>query len=176
MRIQDITKLQSDLDITMHELETTRSTLVDKDRLLKNRDALLESTGLESRKLSDLLDKERQARKHDQHYVEQAQRSQQDHSRATTKHETRVHEVETARSHDRRKYASLEQQYKDQLLERNNLLLALWYRLSTLCGQEWVQKNSSVDGDNVSIEVMNRNLSGFSKNTIHAVDTIESLI
>ncbi|TKA55479.1 hypothetical protein B0A49_12906, partial [Cryomyces minteri] len=174
--VKDITKLQSDLDITMHELETTRSTLVDKDRILKNRDVLLESTGLESQKLSDLLDKERQARKHDQHYVEQAQRSQQDHSRAITKLETRVHEVEIARSHDRRKYASLEQQYKDQLLERNNLLLALWYRLSTLCGQEWVQKNSSVDGDNVSLEVMNRNLSGFSKNTILAVDTIESLI
>ncbi|KAJ9647261.1 hypothetical protein H2199_002248 [Coniosporium tulheliwenetii] len=174
--VQDIHKLQLDLDTTVQQLDTARHDLVEKNRLLKDRDALLENAALETRRLSDLLDKERQARKQDRHQHEQSLRSHQSTTRTIQQHETRVAELETARSHDRRKLAQLEQQYRDQLLERHNLLLALWNRLSTLCGAEWAQANSLVAGELPSLELIARNLPGFSKNVILAVKTVESLI
>lgn len=85
-------------------------------------------------------------------------------------------ELESARSQDRRKVVQLEQQFKDQLLDRNNLLLALWNRLSTLCGADWAQKNSLVNGELPSLDVIARNLAGFNKNIILAVKKIESIV
>lgn len=174
--VQDIRKLQLDLDTTVQQLDTARHDLAEKNRFLKDRDTLLENAALDTRRLSELLDKERQARKQDRHQHEQSLRSHQSTARTITQHETRVAELETARSHDRRKLAQLEQQYRDQLLERHNLLLALWNRLSTLCGAEWAQANSLVAGELPSLELIAKNLPGFSKNVILAVKTVESLI
>lgn len=174
--LQEIERLQSDLEQTLQDLETTKGDLAERDRLLRNRDMLLESSGLESRRLSDLLDKERQARKHDLHQFEQSQRGHSTHVRTVTQHESRVLELETSRSQDRRKIAMLEQQYRDQLNERNNLLLALWNRLSTLCGSEWAQNHSLVNGEVPSIDVIARSLPGFNRNILEAVKTVEGLI
>lgn len=71
---------------------------------------------------------------------------------------------------------AIEKQYLDQLAERNNLLLALWNRLSTLCGADFMQKNSLVDDQLPSVEVISRNLVGFSRNMNLAVRTVEVLV
>ena len=144
--------------------------------MLRTRDALLESTGLEAHKLSEMLDKERQARKQDRHHFEQVQRGHQSVSRTIQQHESRVAELENARGQDRRKLANLEQQYRNQLAERNNLLLAIWNRLSTLCGSDWSQRNSLVEGEVPSVDVVSRNIAGFSRNIISAVKTVENLM
>jgi chromosome segregation ATPase len=174
--VQDITKMQRDLDTTIQELDNTKNDLAEKDRLLRNRDALLESTGMESRRLGDLLERERQARRQDQTTFENAKRGHQNVSRSIQQHETRVLELETLRSQDRQKIHHLEKQYKDQLIERNNLLYALWNRLSTLCGAEWSRSHALVNGELPSMELIQKNLNGFSKNIIHAVKTVEGII
>jgi chromosome segregation ATPase len=174
--VQDITKMQRDLDATIQELDNTKNDLAEKDRLLRNRDALLESTGMESRRLGDLLERERQARRQDQTTFENAKRGHQNVSRSIQHHETRVLELETLRSQDRQKIHHLEKQYKDQLIERNNLLYALWNRLSTLCGAEWSRSHALVNGEIPSMELIQKNLNGFSKNIIHAVKTVEGII
>jgi chromosome segregation ATPase len=174
--VQDITKLQRDLDSTIQELDSTKNDLTEKDRLLRNRDALLESTGLESRRLSDLLERERQARRQEKANFDNIQRSNQTVNRTVQQHETRVVELEQARNQDRHKHSTLERQYKDQLLERNNLLLALWNRLSTLCGGEWARSNSLVNGELPSLDIIARALPGFSKNLILAVKTVENIV
>jgi hypothetical protein len=160
----------------VQELETTKHGLAEKERLLKNRDALLESTGLESRRLADLLEKERQSRKQDRQHIEQQQRTHQTVQRTVHQHETRVTELETARTLDKKKLAQLEQQYRDQLLDRNNLLLALWNRLSTVCGADWAQKHALIGNELPSLEVIARNLAGFNKNIILAVKQIENIV
>lgn len=172
----EIERLQNDLESTMDALEKTKGDLSEKDRLLRNRDMLLESTGLESRRLNDLLDKEREARKRDLHQYEQSQRGHSVNNRQMAQHESRVLELETARSQDRRKMALLEQQYRDQLIDRHNLLLALWNRLSTLCGVEWAQNHSSINGQVTSVDVIARYFPGFNRNIIEAVRTLESIM
>jgi predicted nucleic acid-binding Zn-ribbon protein len=173
---QDVTKLQRDLEHTIVALNETRQDLNEKERLLRNRDTLLESTGLEARKLSELLEKERVARRADRNHFDQMQRSQQSLTRTIQQNDNRAMELEQARNSDRRRYNSLESQYVSQLLDRNNLLLALWNRLSTLCGADFMQKNSLVGDQLPSVEVIARNLTGFSRNINLAVRTVEVLV
>jgi chromosome segregation ATPase len=172
----EIEKLQRDLEQTANYLDRTKMDIADKDRLLRHRDGLLESTSLESRRLSDLLDKERMARKHDLELFEKESRGKATTMRTIAQHESRVLELETAYSQDKRKMAALDQQYRDQLSDRNALLLALWNRLSTLCGTEWSRGNSLVNGEVPSIEVIARGLPSFNKNILAAVKRIESLM
>lgn len=61
--------------------------------------------------------------------------------------------------------------------ERNQLLLALWNRLSALCGTDWAHNNSLINGRALpSLEAVSTMLPGFSKNLLAAVKTIESLV
>ncbi|KAK4953501.1 hypothetical protein LTR66_013633 [Elasticomyces elasticus] len=174
--LNDIQQLQNDLDNTIRELDKTKGALAEKDRILRNRDQLLEDTSLESRRLSDLLEKERADHRHMVEQVELAQRGHTTSARSIAKHESRVLELETLRSQDRRKMAALEQQYRDQLMERNNLLFALWNRLSTLCGANWASSNSLVNGQVPSLDVIARDLIGFNNLLFSAVKTVEGLI
>ena len=175
--VQSISKLQRELENTIRDLDTTKSSLAEKERLIKQRDTLLESHGLESRKLADILDKERQGHRNTKHQFETFQKTHQHTERTLTQHESRVLELETSRQQDRRKLATLENSFKDQLNERNNLLLALWNRLSSLCGSDWAHNNRLINGRALpTLETVSTMLPGFSKNLIAAVKTLESLV
>ncbi|MCJ1287218.1 Anucleate primary sterigmata protein B [Xylographa opegraphella] len=171
-----ISQLQKDLESTSSDLDSARHSLSEKERLLYRRDALLESHGLESKKLSELLEKERAGRRADKVQHEQWQKSHQHTSRTVSQKDTRITELEAARQVDRRKLAAMEQEYKDQLLERNNLLLAVWHRLASICGKDWQHQNSLVSGHLPTVEVVSGMLPGFSKNLISAVKTVEGLM
>ena len=151
--------------------------MTEKERLIKHRDSLLESHGLESRKLADMLDKERQAHRNTKHQFETFQRTQQHTTRTLSQQESRVLELETARQNDKRKIMQMENSFKDQMTERNNLLLQLWNRLSVLCGTDWAHNNSLINGRALpTMEAVTNMLPGFSKNLLNAVKTLESLI
>lgn len=173
-----ITNLQKRLDMTVQELENTRRTLDEKDTLLKNRDGLLESHGLESRRLSELLERERQARRADKHSFEQSLKSQHQASRTITQSNSRITELESARQADRKRVTALEQQYKDQLSERNSVLLTIWKRLSAMCGPDWAHSNSLINGNLPSQEVIGNMLfwPGFSRNLLLAAKQVEGVI
>ncbi|ENI03693.1 hypothetical protein COCC4DRAFT_141810 [Bipolaris maydis ATCC 48331] len=173
---KDITKLQRDLQTTTQELDVVKTDLAEKDRLLRNRDTLLENTGMESRRLSELLERERHARRQDQSAFENAKRSHQSTSRAVQQQEAKIVELENLRNQDRHRLHNLEKQYKEQLLERNNLLYALWNRLSTLCGTEWSRNHAVINGELTSMELISKNVTGFNKNIIFAVRTVEGII
>jgi len=174
--LADVEKLQRDLESTTNGLDRAKMELADKERLIRHRDGLLESTSLESRRLSDLLDKERSSRRHDLEQFEKASRGQASNLRTIAHHESRVLEMEQQYTQDKRRLAALEEQYRDQLSERNSLLLALWNRLSTLCGVDWAQSHSMIDGELPSADVIARKLPAFNKNLLTAVKTVEALI
>jgi chromosome segregation ATPase len=173
-----VIKLQKELDTTTTDLESIRSLLDEKEQALKHRDTLLESHGLESRKLSELLDRERAARRADKHSFEQALKSHQQANRTISQNNSRIVELETARAQDRKKLSNLEQSFKDQLSERNALLLSIWKRLSVMCGPDWAHSNSLINGNLPSQEVVGNMLfwPGFSRNLLLALKTVEGLI
>ena len=174
--LADIEKLQRELEVTANRLDRAKMDLADKDRLLRHRDGLLESTSLESRRLSDLLDKERASRRHDLEQFERNSRGQATHMRTIAQQESRVLELEAVHTRDQRQMAAREEQYREQLAQRNSLLLALWNRLSTLCGVDWAQGHSLVDGEVPSADVIARRLPAFHRNLLAAVQTIEGLL
>ena len=145
---------------------------------MRNRDSLLESTAHETRKLADLLEKERGARQKDRVHFDQMTRSQQSLTKTIKENDTRAMEIENHRNNDRRRFSEREQQYREQLFARNNLLLSVWNRLSTLCGAEFVQKHGLVlpEQQLPSIEVIARNLTGFGRTVNLAVKTVEALM
>ncbi|KAF1824809.1 uncharacterized protein K489DRAFT_351741 [Dissoconium aciculare CBS 342.82] len=172
----EVEKLQRDLEATANELDRAKMDLADKDRLLRHRDGLLESTSLESRRLSDLLEKERASRKHDLDSYEKAARGQASQVRTIAQHESRVLELESSFSQQQRKMAALEDQYREQMRERNNLLLALWNRLSTLCGNDWAQGHHLLNGEVTSVETIQKHMPTFHKNIIAALKQTEKII
>ncbi|KAH0269126.1 hypothetical protein KCU91_g8935, partial [Aureobasidium melanogenum] len=174
--LQEIQRMQDELENTIVDLSEAKAQLAEKDRLLRNRDQLLESSGLESKRLSEMLEKERSLRRKDLHQFEQSQRGNSTNARMMAQHESRALDLETARSQDRRKMLQLEQQYRDQLVERNQLLFNLWTKLSNLCGNAWASHHSSVNGDPTSIDSISRNLQPFTHNILSAIKTIETLM
>ncbi|KAK4612169.1 Anucleate primary sterigmata protein B [Fulvia fulva] len=174
--LSSIEKLQRELETSLNHADKIKMDLADKERLLRHRDGLLENTSLESRRLSDLLDKERSSRKRDLEQFEKSSRGTAQQMRTIAQHETHIMELETSLTQVKRKSETLGQTYQEQLSERNNLLLALWNRLSTLCGSDWAQNHSLVEGELPSAEAINKNLGAFNKNVISAVKTIEALL
>ncbi|RWA04657.1 hypothetical protein EKO27_g10446 [Xylaria grammica] len=175
--LQSIASLQRELETTVRDLDATKSSLLEKERIIKQRDSLLESHALESRKLGDLLDKERQAHRNTKNQFETFQRTHQHVSRTVTSQDSRIIELESTRAADKRRIAQLEVTFKEQLAERNNLLLVLWTRLSALCGSDWAHDNSLINGRALpSVEAISTMLPGFSKNLVAAIKMIESLL
>jgi hypothetical protein len=124
-----------------------------------------------------MLEKERQSHRTTKHQFETFQKTQQHTTRTLTQQEARVLELETSRQQDRRKIVALENTFKDQMAERNNLLLALWNRLSGLCGSDWTHNNNLINGRALpTIEAITTMLPGFAKNLLAAVKTIETLV
>lgn len=174
--LKSIGTLQRELENTVHELNSAKAAMLEKDRIIKQRDALLESHGLESRKLAEMLDKERQGHRNTKNAFDTFQRTHQHVSRTVNNQDGRILELETARANDKKKIAQLETSFRDQLTERNNLLLILWTRLSSLCGSDWAHNNSLINGRALpSLEAVSTMLPGFSKNLLAAVKMIESL-
>ena len=83
------------------------------------------------------MDKERQARKADKALAEGLQLTHEKSRRAIAQHQSQLADLEKARNKDSKALSQLEAQYKEQLAERNSLLVQLWLRLSALCGAEW---------------------------------------
>ena len=175
--LKSIAKLQRDLENTVRDLDATKASLVEKDRIIKQRDSLLESHALESRKLAEMLDKERQAHRNSKHQFETFQKTHQHVTRTVSSQDQRIMELEASKAQDKKRIAQLEASFKDQLTERNNLLLVLWTRLSALCGTDWAHDNSLINGRALpSLEAVSTMLPGFSKNLLAAVKTIETMV
>ena len=176
--LASITRLQRELGATSSELDTAQHNLSEKDQVLKNRDALLESHGLESKKLSELLERERQGRRADKAQHEQWQKSHQHTSRTVSQKDVRITELESSRQSSLKKISTLETQFKDQLAERNTLLLTLWTRVSSICGQDWQHQNNLVNNHLPTLDVVANSsmLPSFSRNLLNAVKNVEGTV
>lgn len=175
--LRDISKLQHDLEATCRELDSTRASLKEKEHQLKQRDELLETSALESRRLAEMFDKEKSLHRATKHQLETHQKTQQHIHGNMSSAELRIKELEVNKDRDKQRLAKLESSLKEQLNERNSLLLVLWTRLSSLCGTDWAHDNSLINGRALpSLEAVATMLPGFSKNLLAAVRTIESIV
>lgn len=175
--LKSIANMQRELEETVRQLDQTRASLAEKERIVKQRDALLESQAMDVKSINEQLDRERGMHRMTKTQFETFQKTHQHLSKTANNQDSRIAELETTRGQERRKLISLEQTARDQLTERNELLLILWRRLSTLCGREWANGHALVDKQVLpSLEVIANRLPGFSKNLLAAVKTIEVML
>ncbi|TVY65572.1 Anucleate primary sterigmata protein B, partial [Lachnellula suecica] len=175
--VGSVNKLTVSLNDTVRDVDNLKRVLGEKDRTIKNKDDQLESQAFELRRFADIVEKERQAHRSTTHQFETYQKTNSHASRTVTQQETRITELESHRQNDRKKIATLENQLRDQLNERGNLLLTIWRRLSDLCGPEWTNNNRLINGRAVpSLEVISNMLPGFSQNLLAAVKTLETMM
>jgi predicted nucleic acid-binding Zn-ribbon protein len=186
--MQSVLNLQSDLDATLEELDQARNELSEKDRSLKERENLLERMALESRKLNNLLEKERNLRSQDRNALEILQNMSTEKNRRISMHQQQTETLEKTAKKGAKNFQLLESQLRDQISERNSLLLQVWTRLSQACGNDWAARNCLVViAGNVAQQQTEKKVSmedalttssflGFSRNLLSAVKTIESLI
>ncbi|EPS44741.1 hypothetical protein H072_1244 [Dactylellina haptotyla CBS 200.50] len=177
--LKAVVHLQQELEKRMEEIGRVKTDLADKDRVLKDRENLLENTALEMRRLQDLLEKERQARKSDRAVADTLQTNHDKSRRQIAQHQSQLAELEKARSKDSKALSQLEIQYKEQLAERNSLLVQLWIRLSALCGTEWADKNKLIGKGGAVLSAdasVNGHLPGFSKSVLAAAKNLETVL
>jgi uncharacterized phage infection (PIP) family protein YhgE len=186
--MQSVLNLQSDLDATLEELDQARNELSEKDRSLRERENLLERMALESRKLNNLLEKERNLRSQDRNALEILQNTSSEKSRRISMHQQQTETLEKTAKKGAKNFQLLESQLRDQIAERNSLLLQVWTRLSQACGNDWAARNclvvitaniaQGITESKVSMEdaLTTSSFSGFTRNLLSAVKTIESLI
>ena len=175
--MQSIAKMQRELENTIRDLDSSRASINEKDRIIKQRDELLESHALESRKLADLIEKERTAHRNTKSQFETFQKNHQHLTRTASTQDVRIAELESTRGQDRKRISILEQTARDQLTERNQLLLILWQKLSSICGREWTNNNALIDRQVLpSLEVIASRLPGFSRNLLAAIKAIEGIV
>lgn len=178
--LQAVVNLQAELDGTLEELDFTKNELTEKDRNLKERENLLESMALENRKLTDLLEKERNSHRQNKSHLETLQSSHHHTSRRITQHQQQQSELEKQRNRETKNLKNLEDAFREQLTERNNLLMQIWQRLSAVCGKDWANRNAMVTAVNTGKLPMDSAIisafPAFSRNLISAVKTIESIV
>ena len=140
-------------------------------------------------KVSEALERERRGRradlksyeqslKADKNSFEQALRAQQETTRSVSQAHARIADLEAALLADRKKLFQQEQNYKDQLAERNSVLLTVWKKLSSMCGSDWAHENSLIHGNLPSQEVIGNMLfwPGFSRNLLLAAKQVEGTL
>ncbi|KAK4939564.1 hypothetical protein LTR10_020170 [Elasticomyces elasticus] len=176
--ISAVTKMRRDLDQTNVDLESVRQRLEESEGLLSDRDALLESTGHECKRLADAYEREKAGRRQDKLDFERTNKGHNSTTRALSSASARIAELEGQRQNDRKRAGQAESQLKDQLSERNQILLNLWKRFSSMCGPDWAHNNSLINGNLPSQEVIGNMLfwPGFSRNLLLAAKQVEGIL
>lgn len=171
-------RMSRDLEQTTMDLASVKSRLEESESLLADRDALLESTSHECRRLADSFEREKQGRRQDKIDFERANKGHNSTTRALTNSSARIAELEGLRQTDRKRMAQMESQLKEQLTERNQILLNLWKKLSAMCGPDWAHNNSLINGNLPSQEVIGNMLfwPGFSRNLLLAAKQVEGTL
>ena len=176
--IGEVSKMVTQLDQANMDLDTTRQRLDEHKELLSHRDGLLEDAAFEHKRLEDMVEREQLNRRQDKHSFEQALKSHEQASRIAGHNNARIAELEQAKLAHRKQLSNLEAQYKDQLAERNQVLLTIWRKLSAMCGPDWAHNHSLINGNLPSQEVIGNILfwPGFSRNLLLAAKQVEGVM
>ncbi|KAI9670297.1 MAG: Anucleate primary sterigmata protein B [Alyxoria varia] len=167
--LKQVARLKRDLESSSSELDQTRQSLNEKSRHVKDRDILLKTHKDEAKRLKELVERERQARRNHQNELER--------TRKFTDDDDRLAEMENAWTQDREQSAALEERYILHLRERNQLLFDLWARLSNLCGSDWLEKFcKEQDCDPPTVDSASADLQTFEHTIQAALDSIDQTI
>ncbi|OLL26037.1 Anucleate primary sterigmata protein B isoform B [Neolecta irregularis DAH-3] len=159
--------LRRDLDTTTCDLENLQHNFADKEKGLKKTEQALEAMATETKRLADRLDRERQSRKQTQSQLQLVEQSIITERKSRAESSLRLADLEKARSKENKALTILENQYREQVQERNNLLSQIFERLRDTVGYENLRDANVLPSMNLKL---------FSSNMLTAVKCVEFAI
>lgn len=143
----EVDRLKRDLERLEDELSRARSDLNDKDNKGRDRDGDIDKLHAENRDLASQLAAQTQARLNISEKLDTTQTSLKAAEAEVASFRSRIVELEMRLSKDQRSLLSAENQFRDQLTERNTLLLTIY---------QYTDKILGVDKTPVSIFLVSR--------------------
>ena len=130
----EVDRLQRDLVRLESDLARARKDLEERDNKGRDRDSVLDKLYTENRDLATQLAAQTQARLNLSDKLDDTQSSLRAAEAETVSLRVRVQELEQKLSKDQRSLMSAEAQYRDQLTERNTLLLTIYQYMDKILG------------------------------------------
>ncbi|KAG6810609.1 hypothetical protein H0H92_011161 [Tricholoma furcatifolium] len=135
-------RLKRDLERVEDELARARKDLADKDSRTRDRDSALDKLYTEKRDLESQLAAQTQARLNLSEKLDGVQATLRTTEGEITAYKGKVADLEQRLSKDQRSLLTAESQYRDQLTERNTLLLTIYQYLDKILGVDKTPKKS----------------------------------
>lgn len=130
----EVDRLKRDLERLEDDLARARKELYDREGKGRERDGVIDKLHAENRELSSQLAAQTQARLNVSEKLDEAQASLRGAEAEMTSFRTKVAELEQRLAKDQRSLLSAEAQYRDQLTERNTLLLTIYQYMDKILG------------------------------------------
>jgi chromosome segregation ATPase len=127
-------RLKRDLERLEDELSRARKDLDERETRMRERDGVIDTLHAENRDLSAQLAAQRQARMNTTEKLDLTQSSLGTAEADVASLRSRVQELEQRLSKDQRSLLAAENQYRDQLTERNTLLLTIYQYMDKILG------------------------------------------
>ncbi|KAG5634459.1 hypothetical protein H0H81_001876 [Sphagnurus paluster] len=135
-------RLKRDLERVENELARARKELDDRDSKGRDRDGVLDKLHTENRDLATQLASQTQARLNISDKLDGVQASLRAAEGEVAAYKGKVADLEQRLSKDQRSLLSAESQYRDQLTERNTLLLTIYQYMDKILGVDKTPKKS----------------------------------
>ncbi|KAJ3836730.1 hypothetical protein F5878DRAFT_586148 [Lentinula raphanica] len=136
----EVDRLKRDLERLEDELSRARAELNDRDSKGRDRDGALDKLHAENRDLASQLAAQTQARLNISEKLDNTQSSLKAAEAEIASFKSRVSELEMRLSKDQRSLLAAENQYRDQLTERNTLLLTIYQYMDKILGVDKTPK------------------------------------
>lgn len=132
----ELERLRRDVSRAEDEMARLKKDIDERDVKARDREAALDKLHVENRELAGQLASQTQARLNLSEKLDNVQTSLKAAEAEVTNLRAKAADLETRLSKDQRSQLSLEHQYRDQLTERNTLLLTVYQYLDKLLGVE----------------------------------------
>ncbi|KAI0321295.1 hypothetical protein OF83DRAFT_1051431 [Amylostereum chailletii] len=136
----EVDRLRRDLERLEDELARARKDLDERETKSRERDGVFDKLHAENRELASQLAAQTQARLNVSEKLDLAQNGFTAAEAELATFRTRVQELEQRLSKDQRSLLSAESQYRDQLTERNTLLLTIYQYMDKILGVDKTPK------------------------------------
>lgn len=132
----ELERLRRDVARAEDDIARLKRDLDERDIKIRDREANLDKLHVENRELAGQLATQTQARLNLSEKLDSVQASLKTAEAEVTSLRSKVNDLETRLSKDQRNQLSVEHQYRDQLTERNTLLLTVYQYLDKILGVE----------------------------------------
>ncbi|KAI0062162.1 hypothetical protein BV25DRAFT_1886017 [Artomyces pyxidatus] len=138
----EVDRLKRDLERLEDELARTRKDLDERATKSRERDSVVDNLHTENRELASQLAVQTQARLNVSEKLDATQASLSAAESELATFRSRVQDLEQRLSKDQRSLLAAESQYRDQLTERNTLLLTIYQYMDKILGVDKTPKKS----------------------------------